>query len=324
MTPDGKRPLALAAFIPRDPGTPVQVWTNGNASGALIDMLRDQLSRQERLSAMAARGIAPDVAAEIDSIRVPLEVRPPARGSAREQMLIRSALPLAFAYLLLVTVMITGTRMMVGVIEERSNRLLEQVLACITPQELMLGKLIGLGAIGLTVTLVWTACGLMAANATPGFAAAFLAPAMASLSQPWMIAALIFYYLSGYVILSMVFLAVGSLSNTVQDANAYIAPVTMGIMMPVILLVNAILQNPGGTFPVVMSWIPFYTPFAMLARLGSGVSLFEIIGSAAMLIVFMAAEVYFLGRVFQRSLLNTGQPPKLAQVARLMMEKGGE
>jgi ABC-2 type transport system permease protein len=67
-----------------------------------------------------------------------------------------------------------------------------------------------------------------------------------------------------------------------------------------------------------MSWIPLYTPFAMLARLGSGVPAAEIAATGAMLILFVALELLLLGRVFTASLLNTGQPPRLGAFLRRM------
>ena len=70
-----------------------------------------------------------------------------------------------------------------------------------------------------------------------------------------------------------------------------------------------------------MSWIPLYTPFAMLARLGSGVSMMEILGTGVLLAVFVTLELMLLGRVFRASLLNTGQPPKLGAFLKLMLRR---
>jgi ABC-2 type transport system permease protein len=81
----------------------------------------------------------------------------------------------------------------------------------------------------------------------------------------------------------------------------------------------SVLQQPNGTFPVVMSWIPLYTPFAMLARLGAGVEVIEVIGTGALLAAFVAIEMILLGRIFQASLLLTGQPPKLGGFLAMMM-----
>jgi ABC-type Na+ efflux pump permease subunit len=166
--------------------------------------------------------------------------------------------------------------------------------------------------------IVWVGCALGAAFLVQGAVADFLRPALEPLNQPWMIGALFFYYLAGYLTISMIFLAVGSLSNSMQDASAYLMPVVWVVMVPIFIMMSTAFRNPSGLFPQVLSWIPIYTPFAMLARLGSGVSVLEVIGTGVLLIIFVALEIVLLGRVFQASLLSSGQPPKWAEFARLM------
>ena len=322
-TTEGKRPLALAVYIPKDfgqPGAAARMWTNGRPNGPLVETIRSELSAALRLRVLEASGLPPDRAAGVEAISAPIQLTVPPSGGGRAQMTIRSALPLALVYLLLVTAVTTGSMMLQGVIEERSNRLLESVLACIRPGELMYGKLLGLGAVGLTIVAVWIGFAAGAAYATPGFMADLMRPALSALDQPWMIGALIFYFLSGYLIVSTAFLTIGSLSDSLQDAQGYLTPVMMGIMLPVILMMQATLRSPDAILTKVMSWIPVYTPFAMLARLGNGVPLPEMLGTGALLVAFLALELFLLGRVFRASLLSSGQPPKLGAFARLMFQ----
>ena len=139
--------------------------------------------------------------------------------------------------------------------------------------------------------------------------------------EPWMFGAMLFYFLAGYLIISMLYLAIGALSNSLQDAQAYLMPVIMLIMLPTIFMMLSVVQQPNGIFPTIMSWIPLYTPFAMLARLGTGVNPVEVLGTGAMLAAFIAIEMLLLGRLFQASLLRTGQPPKLGAFIGMMMGK---
>jgi ABC-2 type transport system permease protein len=318
QTGEGKRALAVALYIP--PQGSARVWTNGRASGALIGVVQDERTHLARLATLRANGVDAVTAARIEAMQAPLVVSTPPPGGGREQMTVRSVVPLGLVYLLLMSALITGGMMLQGVIEERSNRLLEAVLACIEPREMMLGKLIGLGAVGLTILAAWVGCALFAAFAIEGAIADYLRPSLAVLNQPWMILAMIFYFFSGYLILAMAYLTIGSLSNSMQDAQAYLMPVTMGVLLPVMLMVTSTLQNPGGWLPQVMSWIPVYTPFAMLARLGTGVSVTEILGTGLLLVVFVTVEMILLGRVFRASLLGTGQPPKLGAFLKLMFK----
>ena len=223
----------------------------------------------------------------------------------------------------MITAITTGSMMLQGVVEERSNKLLESVLACIRPDSLMQGKLLGLGAVGMIIVLVWAGCALGAAYSFEGFAADLLRPSLEAIGSPWLVVAMIFYFVSGYVILSMVFLAIGSVSDSIQDAQAYLTSVIMLVMIPVIILMQAALRSPDELIVQVLSWIPLYTPFAMLARLGTGVSLAEIIGTSALLIAFMAAELLFLGRLFRASLLGAGKPAWREIFAKIRSSEAG-
>ena len=318
-TPQGKRPLAVAVYVPAR--GPLRLWTNGRNGNSLIDMIQQERTRLLRLALLAESGVPPAAAARIEAMEAPVAVSAPPAGGGRNQMMVRSIVPLALVYLLLTAALVTGGMMLQGVIEERSNRLLEAVLACVEPRELMIGKLIGLGAVGLTIVAAWIGCALLAAFSIDGAVADYLRPSLAALDQPWMIPVLAFYFFCGYLVLAMLYLTIGSLSNSMQDAQAYLMPVTMSIIVPVFMIISGVIRNPGGLLPRVMSWIPLYTPFAMLARLGSGVTGVEILGTGLLLVIFLTVELMLLGRVFRASLLNTGQPPKLGAFLKLMLRR---
>lgn len=319
-TPEGERPLALAVLIPSEisAASPVRMWTNGAPNSTLVDNVRNEITRIQRARALESSGLAPEAATAIMDMATPIDLVAPPQGAGREQVVIRSALPLAMVYLLLVTVMTTGSMMLQGVIEERSNKLLESILASIRPSDLMYGKLLGLGAIGLTILGVWVGAAVGAALMVQGVVADIVKPSLAAI-EPWMFGAMLFYFLAGYLIISMLYLAIGALSNSLQDAQSYLMPVIMIIMLPVIFMMVAVLQQPDGIFPVVMSWIPLYTPFAMLARLGAGVEAIEVVGTGLMLAAFVVVEMILLGRLFQASLLRTGQPPKFGAFVAMML-----
>ncbi|MEQ1781495.1 MAG: ABC transporter permease [Hyphomonadaceae bacterium] len=321
-TPEGNRPLALVVYIPETPSaaTPVRMWTNGAPNSSLVDNVRNEISRIQRSNALQASGLTPEAAASIMDITTPIDLSAPRQGLGREQVIIRSALPLVMVYLLLVTVMTTGSMMLQGVIEERSNKLLESILATIRPADLMYGKLLGLGAIGLTILGVWVGAAVGAAFFVQGMVADIVKPSLSAI-EPWMFGAMLFYFLAGYLIISMLYLAIGALSNSLQDAQAYLMPVIMLIMLPTIFMMLSVVQQPNGVFPIIMSWIPLYTPFAMLARLGAGVDFMEVLGTGLMLVVFVGVEMLLLGRLFQASLLRTGQPPKLGAFLGMMLGK---
>ncbi len=227
----------------------------------------------------------------------------------------RSFLPLAAAYLLMISLMLSGSWMLQGTVEERSNKLLETVLACASPDELMYGKLLGTAGVGMLMIAVWIGCALFAAYATHGAIADFIRPALDPLTSPGTIVALIYFFLVGYVAIAILFLAIGSMSDSMRDAQGYLMPVLLCIVLPISILMQAVVAgNNDGILIEVLTWVPIWTPFAVLARLGLGIPTWEVIATAAMLAVFTAAELVFLGRLFRVNLLAQGQRPKFADV----------
>ena len=150
-TPAGPRQLALGVYIPADMGARgavVRMWSNGRANTALVETVREELTQALRVQALVASGIDMPALTRIQGINAPVSLTIPPSGSGRERLMLRSALPLALAYLLLMSLMMSGSWMLQGLIEERSNKLLEAVLACVTPDQLLYGKLMGVVAVG--------------------------------------------------------------------------------------------------------------------------------------------------------------------------------
>ncbi|HEV3447002.1 MAG TPA: ABC transporter permease, partial [Gemmataceae bacterium] len=142
----GSAGLAIACYIPDnvDSGGQARVWTNGPAGAALVQDLKLELTESLRLKALKAAGVDALSAVQIESGSAPVSIGPPETPAPGSEAFVHSILPLALAYLLLASMMITGSMMLQGLVEERSNKLLEAVLACVSPRELMIGKLVGI------------------------------------------------------------------------------------------------------------------------------------------------------------------------------------
>ena len=318
-TPFGPRRIGLGVYIPADfgaPGVAARFFTDGTDRPSVEAPVRQELTAALRAQTLQASGIDIATLAKIQAVTAPVVVTAPPEGSARTRLLLRSALPLALAYLLLLSLMMSGSWMLQGLIEERSNKLLESVLACITPDDLLFGKLIGVLAVGVLMIGAWIAFAVGAAFSVQGAIADFVRPALASIDSPWIVAALVYYFLAGYLAISMLFLAVGSVSDSMRDAQAYLTPMILVLTIPFVAIASSILQNPDGPLPRIMSWIPIYAPFAMMARLGSGVPVVEVVGSGALLAAFIAIELRLMSRLFRSSLLQSGQTGGLRALLR--------
>jgi ABC-type Na+ efflux pump permease subunit len=123
----------------------------------------------------------------------------------------------------------------------------------------------------------------------------------------------------GYVAIAVILLAIGAMSDSMRDAQGYLMPVLLAILLPITLLMQAVLAgNSNGVLLEVLTWVPIWTPFAVLARLGMGIPTWEVIGTAILLAAFTAAELVLLGRLFRASLLAQGQRPNLREVVARM------
>jgi ABC-2 type transport system permease protein len=308
--------VLIGQGYPADPT--VRLWSNEQPRASFVASLQEVLTADLRQRLLISSGLSPQQAAAVQTAAPAIAVTtPPPGGGAREALLVRSIVPLALAYILMMGLMLSGSWMLQGAIEERSKKLLESVLACITPEELMYGKLLGALAIGLSMLTAWLGAAALVAFATQGAIADMIRPALAPVTSPGAIVTLIYFFVMGYIAISILFVAIGALADSMSEAQGYLMPVLLAILLPVTFLLQAILAGNSGPLVQVLTWVPLWTPFTVLARLGSGISTLEVIGAAVVLAAFVALEIVLLGRLFRASLLAQGQKPSL----RLLMER---
>ena len=318
------KPVDYILFIPASFGKSPQVslWANGQPRSFLVSMIETELGKNLRTGYLVANGTSAQVAGQVDLIAPAIAITTPPQGKGRERLAIRSALPLACSIILIMALMLSGSWMLQTTVEERGNKLIETVLACVSPNELMYGKLAGTVAIGLTMIATWVACGLFVAFATHGEIAELIRPALEPVSSLSSIATILYFFIAGYVMISMIFLVLGVMSDSMQEAKAFLNPILFLIMIPFSFLAPAVLAGTKSVALTVMTWVPLYSPFTILARLGGGLPAWEVIGSGVLLLAFIVGEVILLGRVFRACLLNSGRRPSLKAVFQMMRSPG--
>ena len=311
--PKAERADMVLLLGPRYPADPtVRVWANEQPRASFVASVQEVLTSELRQRLLTSSGLSPQQAVAVQSAAPAIAVTtPPPGGGAREALLVRSIVPLALAYILMMGLMLSGSWMLQGAIEERSKKLLESVLACITPEELMHGKLLGALGIGLSMLAAWLGAAVVVAFATQGAIADLVRPALAPVTSPGAIATLIYFFVMGYIAISIIFVAIGALADSMSEAQGYLMPVILAILLPVTFLIQAILTGNSGPLVQVLTWVPIWTPFTVLARLGTGISTIEVIGAAAVLAGFVLLEMMLLARLFRQSLLAQGQKPSL-------------
>jgi ABC-2 type transport system permease protein len=226
--------------------------------------------------------------------------RSASRGFAR-------ALPFACGLLLFVGVMTGGQLLLTSTVEEKSNRVIEVLLAAVSPLELMYGKLLGQLALGMTMTVVYL---VMSVYALAQFS-------MAGLLDPMLIVYLLAFYVVTYMVFGSVMLTVGAAVNQAAEAQALMPPIII-LLVGGYSLTPFIGQAPNSAFSVAMSFIPPANTFAMIARVASSAPppAWEVWTTLLISVVTAMLVVWFAAKVFKVALLMHGRPPNFATLIR--------
>lgn len=321
--------LFAAVLIPEGfsaaPDAPAaQYWSRNLTDNALEDFVGNALESALKREAIAQSGISQESLDDISGISAPLESYRPDREAEEAQLglqdRIETALPAALTYMLLVIIFGVGNLLLTNTIEERSNKIVEVLLSSVTAGELMMGKLIGIAAVGLTMPAIFLIGGLVGLGAAPSSGENIAAPIIAALFSSPLLLIYLFYFFCAYAIFAMIFLAIGAVSNSLQDAQSYMGPVMILVFAPLPFMIM-VFQNPNGFVASALTWIPIYTPYAVMMRAASDPPLWEILGATALMLAFAIILMRLMGRIFRNAILHSS-PPKARDVWRLARREG--
>ena len=183
-------------------------------------------------------------------------------------------------------------------IEEKSNRLIEVLLSSVTAGELMIGKLLGIAAVGLTMMTAWMTSIVMILWLHSGPESEIATAALRVVLTSNLLPAFVAYFALGFLLYAGLFLAIGSICNTLKEAQNFMSPIMIVMIVP-ILTMSFIPKDPNGTIATVLSWIPFYTPFVMMNRAAADPPLFDVIGTLIVLLASAALVLWVSGKVFR-------------------------
>jgi ABC-2 type transport system permease protein len=222
-------------------------------------------------------------------------------------------LALLLLTLLYMTVPMWGAAIMNGVIEEKSNRVVEVIVSSIPTSYLFAGKLLGVGGAGLTQVLVWVAT--MAGFGAYGAAVARGGMPMPELS-PLLLASFVVFFLLGYFLYGSLYAAVGSAVNTQQEAQSLAFPVMMPLVLGFVFF-PAVLNSPDSPFSVTLSLIPFFTPMLMFLRITAVTPPpWQIALSLGLTTLTVVAVTWAASRVYRVGILMYGKRPTFPEMMR--------
>ena len=252
-------------------------------------------------------GLDPIAMATVQQVLQPDVVVVDSAGDRSASRGIARVLPYACALLLFVGVMTGGQLLLTSTVEEKSNRVIEVLLAAVSPLELMYGKLLGQLALGMTMTVVYLAMSLYAL-------AQF---SMSGLLDPMLIVYLLAFFVVTYMVFGSVMLTIGAAVNQMAEAQALMPPVLI-LLVGGYSLSAFIGQAPNSAFSVAMSFIPPVNTFAMIARVSSSAPppAWEVWTTLLISVVASMLVVWFAAKVFKIALLMHGRPPTFATLIR--------
>ena len=235
-------------------------------------------------------------------------------------------------------------QVMRGVIEEKTNRIVEVVISSVKPFQLMLGKVIGIGSVGLLQFLIWVVLSgviYTVAGATI-LADKFDTEAMASQQEmqqamemskgmeimemvstvnfPLVLAGFMFFFIGGYLLYAALFAGVGSAVDNETDSQQFMLPITIPLILAIVVTARVI-EDPNGPIAFWFSMIPLTSPIIMMVRLPFGVPMWELALSISLLAVGFVFTTWLAGRIYRVGILMYGKKPSWKELYKWMTYK---
>jgi len=252
------------------------------------------------------------------------------KGTQNDFAFVNVAIGYVIGFIIYFMMAIYGGMVMRGCIEEKANRIVEIIASSAKPFEIMMGKVIGIGAVGLTQMAIWGVLGLAILLAVGPMLMTTMGTNMpmspgvspsAGILQLTSITFLdcigyIFFFLSGYFIYSTIYAAVGSMVDQEQDAQQFSLVVTIPLVIP-ILTIGTIIADPDSIVSVVLSMIPFFSPVLMPVRMTvTSVPFWQMAGTILISIGTFIVCTWFAGKIYKVGILKYGTKPTWKDLVR--------
>ncbi len=223
-------------------------------------------------------------------------------------------------FVLYLGIILYGQQTMTSVIEEKTSRIMEVLASSLTPFQMLLGKVVGVGLVGLTQMTIWGGSVFLVGSNRAKLAGMFgvSADAIQSFPIPTMapdlLVIFLVYFALGFLLYGALYASIGSMVNTVQEAQQSAVFVTIVIMIG-FFSVFALIKDPTGPLGVTMSFIPFFAPFVMPVRWSlASVPTSQLAISLALMIIGLLACVWLAGRIYRTGILMYGKKPTFREL----------
>lgn len=320
-------------------------YSPGQASLEVTSHIRNVMKNEVESLKLEASGVDPEILRSIKSNVIINTIKIDKSGSEEKSFTEVSMIlgPVA-GILIYMFIFIFGAQVMRGVMEEKTNRIVEVIISSVKPFELMMGKIVGVALVGLTQFMLWviltlgivgilTATVIDTAELTKSeqlytgqgkiLDADKLAEyseqmqaqdsfnvqifeAIQSINYGVMIGAFLFFFLGGYLLYAALFAAIGSAVDNETDSQQFMFPVTVPLILALVMF-GMIINNPHGTVAFWFSIIPLTSPIVMMVRIPFGVPYWEVALSAGLLILGFLATTWLAAKIYRTGILMYGK-----------------
>ena len=260
----------------------------------------------------------------------------------------------ASGFLIYMFVLLYGTMVMRGVMEEKSSRIVEVIISSVKPFQLLFGKIVGIGLVGLTQITLWLILGiaistgatffmgggsattglqaqdimsggqamgqLTSSNPVHGNVALDIIQMIGNLNLPLILFSLFFYFIGGFLLYASLFGAVGSAVDSDEDAQQMMFPIMMPLIFSIIMLFPVV-KNPEGSLAFWVSMIPFTSPVTMMVRIPFGVPAWQIFLSMSILVATIFGTIWMSGKIYRTGILMYGKKVNLKEIVKWLFYK---
>lgn len=323
--------------------TNAKLYSNKQIPMSLSSYIKSEMKQEVEHRKLLAHGIDPKIVKSVNtSINISTIRMDEEEGEKTSYAELESIIGLVLAIVVYFVIFLFSNQVLRGVIEEKSNRIIEVIISSVKPFELMMGKIIGIALVGLTQFLLWivltigiylVANGIILGpeimspsgtvmteeisqivNTTQGQDIMLEVVSMIeSINFKAILITFLFYFVFGFLLYAALFAAVGGMVDNETDSNQFVTILSMPLIVAIICS-TAMINNPDSGLGIWLSMIPFTSPVSMMIRIPFGVPYWQVVVSLLILVLTFVFITWIAAKIYRTGILMYGKKPSLKEI----------
>ncbi len=320
----------------------ITLYTDGDVDIGTENYISNKLEKYIQIEKLKAEEVDPAVLARTKT-KVNINTINISDNEEKESnALAKMGIGYICGFLIYIFVFLYGAQIMRGVIEEKTNRIVEVMISSVKPFQLMLGKIFGVGGVALLQFLIWIIFGIgiylviavfffqdaldpevVASSRNMDVSQSAINEVFNTISQinfPYIIGCFIFYFLFGYLLYAALFAAIGSAVDKESDTQQFMLPVSLPLIASIVMLFSSI-DDPNGDLAFWFSMFPLTSPVIMMARIPFNVPIWQLATSMIILVGSFLLFTWVAGKIYRTGILMYGKKPRLKELIKWISYK---